>query len=73
MNPALCMEITPLDRLAPADRAASGDKAFNRARLKRAGFRVPDGLVILSSATDDDVARLAVHPWLAESPAGMPG
>ena len=45
-----------LDAIAPGDRARVGGKAFNCARLKQAGFPVPDGIVISSDATDAEIA-----------------
>jgi pyruvate,water dikinase len=59
MSPA----IKPLDEMTAADESKSGAKAYNCARLRQAGFRVPDGIVILSSAKDDDIAGLAYDPW----------
>src|SRR5262245_33353790 len=61
--------IVPLDELRPDAEAQSGAKAFNCARLKQAGFPVPDGLVVLSSATEADLAGLADHSWFDQVPA----
>ncbi len=62
--------LKPLDRLTAADEARSGAKAYNCARLKQAGFRVPDGLVVLSTATAADLDDIARDPWvLAQPPA----
>src|SRR5262247_2740930 len=55
--------LTPLDRLSPDDAEQAGGKAYNCARLKQAGFPVPDGLVVLASATDVDLNGLVAHPW----------
>jgi len=44
--------IVPLDQITPAEASRAGAKAYNCARLKKAGFPVPDGLVVLSDATD---------------------
>jgi rifampicin phosphotransferase len=60
------VRITTLDRITPADEARSGAKAYNCGRLKQAGFGVPDGLVVLSTASDAEVAELARHPWFDE-------
>ena len=62
--------IVPLDAVTAHDRARSGGKAFNCARLKQAGFPVPDGVIVLSTATDADVAAVADHPWFDAQPAG---
>src|SRR5262249_32298372 len=35
----------------------------------QAGFPVPDGIVVLTTATDDEVAEIAAHPWFAQLPA----
>jgi phosphohistidine swiveling domain-containing protein len=48
--------IKRLDEITAADAPLVGGKAYNCARLKRAGFPVPDGFVLLASAPDD--ARL---------------
>src|SRR5262245_3805728 len=55
--------IRTLDQITIADESRSGAKAYNCASLKQAGFRVPDGIIVLSSATDNDLAELADHPW----------
>ena len=57
-----------LDDVGPGDRASIGGKAFNCALLRQAGFPVPDGLVVPVTATDDEVKRLAVDPWLNALP-----
>jgi phosphoenolpyruvate synthase/pyruvate phosphate dikinase len=59
-----------LDRLTPADAARTGGKAFNCARLKQAGFPVPDGLAVLSTADDTDLPAVASHAWFDAQPAG---
>jgi rifampicin phosphotransferase len=61
--------ITPLDEVTPGEASRAGAKAYNCARLKKAGFPVPDGLVVLSDATDADLATLTCHPWFG----GLPG
>jgi rifampicin phosphotransferase len=58
-----------LDEITPGDLGRTGGKAFNCARLKQAGFPVPDGIVIPADASDADVALLASHPWLDRQPA----
>jgi phosphohistidine swiveling domain-containing protein len=59
----------PLDRLLPADAARAGGKAFNCARLKQAGFPVPDGLVVFAGASDGAVTAVAEHEWFDSLPA----
>jgi rifampicin phosphotransferase len=61
---------TTLDEITQDDLGRAGGKAFNCARLKRAGFPVPDGIVIPADATDADLQLLASLPWLDEQPAG---
>ena len=58
-----------LDQLAPGDRALAGGKAFNCGVLKQAGLPVPDGLVVPSDASDDDLAGLATSRWVRALPA----
>src|SRR5262245_39032630 len=69
MNANGTPNIAPLDRLLPADGARAGGQAYNCARLKQAGFRVPDGLVILSTATAGEISAAADHPWFDGLPA----
>ena len=59
-----------LDQITPDDLRRSGGKAYNCARLKQAGFPVPDGIVIPADASDEDLLLLASHPWLDKQPAG---
>ena len=63
MNTSSRSTIVPLDLLSAADETRSGAKAYNCARLKQAGFKVPGGVVILSGATEGAVAAVASHPW----------
>ena len=63
MNRSINSSIRPLDQITAHDESRSGAKAYNCARLKQAGFRVPDGMVVLSDATDAGLAALADHPW----------
>jgi phosphohistidine swiveling domain-containing protein len=58
-----------LDRLTPDAAALAGGKAYNCARLKQAGLPVPDGLAVLSTATDADLRALGSHPWFDAQPA----
>jgi pyruvate,water dikinase len=58
-----------LDAITPGDLARVGGKAFNCARLKQAGFPVPDAIVVPSDAPDAAIQRLAADPWLDTLPA----
>ena len=62
--------VTLLDRLSSAESGRAGGKAFNCARLKQAGFPVPDGIVILADAKDDEIGLVAAHPWFDTVPPG---
>ena len=57
-----------LDQIAPDDLTRVGGKAFNCARLKQAGFPVPDGIVVPSDAADDAIRSIGAEPWLAAMP-----
>jgi rifampicin phosphotransferase len=70
MNTTMNRTIVALDEMTSAEELRSGAKAYNCARLKQAGFRVPAGIVVLSSAAEDDVASVADHPWFDGLPAG---
>ena len=61
--------IVPLGRLTPGERAHAGAKAANCARLKQAGFPVPDGLVVMAQAAPQDLAAIARDPWFDGMPA----
>src|SRR5207253_11452886 len=52
-----------LDETTWEDRPLVGEKAFNCARLKQAAFPVPDGIVVLATATDRELACLPEHAW----------
>jgi phosphohistidine swiveling domain-containing protein len=52
-----------LDEITPNDQSEAGGKAFNCARLKQAGFPVPDGIVVPAATTDEEIARLGDHPF----------
>jgi rifampicin phosphotransferase len=62
-------QIVQLDGLTAGQEPLAGAKAYNCARLKQAGFRVPDGLVVLSAANKHEIANLAEHPWFKVVPA----
>ena len=57
-----------LDDAGAADLPRIGGKAFNCARLRQAGFPVPDGLAVPSDATDAEISALASHAWLDAVP-----
>src|SRR5262245_53377943 len=63
MNTKINAAIRPLDQITAGDEPRSGGKAYNCARLKQAGFRVPDGIVVQSNVTGEDIAALPDHPW----------
>jgi pyruvate,water dikinase len=57
-----------LDHISAADLPRVGGKAFNCARLRQAGFPVPDGLAIPSDATDAEIPSLTHDAWLDTVP-----
>jgi len=57
-----------LDEITDSDRSRVGGKAYNCARLKQAGFPVPDGLVVPPDASDQGIARLSEHRWFRSLP-----
>jgi phosphohistidine swiveling domain-containing protein len=59
-----------LDEIRADDLGRIGGKAFNCARLKQAGFPVPDGMVVPTTATDADVQQVASDRWLDAVPPG---
>src|SRR5262249_5338514 len=59
-----------LDEVTSADRPRIGGKSYNCARLRQAGLPVPDGIVIPSDASEEDIRALPEHPWLDSIPAG---
>src|SRR5206468_2925072 len=59
-----------LDDIGPRDLPLVGGKAFNCARLRQAGFPVPDGLVVLHDSSEDEVAALPAQAWFDAMPAG---
>jgi rifampicin phosphotransferase len=70
MTTLLASTATRLGALDGADEPRAGGKAANCARLLRAGFPAPDGLVVLAGSSGDDIAALPSHPWFDEQPAG---
>jgi phosphoenolpyruvate synthase/pyruvate phosphate dikinase len=59
-----------LDDIRRSDLARVGGKAFNCARLRQAGFPVPDGLVIPIEVADEDVRALGADSWFTAAMAG---
>ena len=59
-----------LNELSAADLGSIGGKAYNCARLKQAGFPVPDGIVIPKDVSDSEVRALPGDPWFDTLPAG---
>jgi len=55
--------VISLDHIGSADEYRAGGKACNCARLKQAGFPVPEGLVVSATATAAELAVLSTHPW----------
>src|SRR3954470_81963 len=53
-----------LDDITDRDRPLAGGKAVNCARLRRAGFPVADGIVVLSGAVDAEIPDLSTDGWL---------
>jgi phosphoenolpyruvate synthase/pyruvate phosphate dikinase len=63
--------IVALDRLRETDEPRAGGKAFNCARLRQAGFPVPDGMVVMATAGDTEIAAVPEHAWLSTIPADV--
>jgi len=59
-----------LDELSAADLGSIGGKAYNCARLKQAGFPVPDGIVIPKDVAEIELRELPGDPWFDRLPAG---
>ena len=58
-----------LDDITEGDRPLVGGKAYNCARMKQAGFPVPDGLVVPADASDEDIVGLLDADWLQQIPS----
>jgi len=58
-----------LSEIGDGDAPRVGGKALNCARLRRAGFPVPDGLVITADAADAEIGQVAEQPWFRNLPA----
>lgn len=61
--------IKSLEQITASDQPLVGGKAYNCARLKQAGFPVPDGFVLMADAADDAVASRQFQEALARLPA----
>src|SRR5689334_20756194 len=61
--------IKSLDEIQPSDALYVGGKALQCARLKQAGFPVPDGIVLTTDAMDQPLDIPALQHWLASLPA----
>jgi len=69
----MIMMITTLKTLADVterDRATIGGKAYNCARLRQAGFPVPDGIVFPADVSEREIHSLAADPWFDAQPSG---
>ena len=58
-----------LDQVTAADLRLVGGKAYNCARLKQAGFPVPNGVVIPIGAAEPAIRALSADPWFDPLPA----
>jgi pyruvate,water dikinase len=57
-----------LDDITAADRPRVGGKAYNCARMRQAGFPVPDGVVVPADAADEEIPAFLECAWLAGVP-----
>ncbi|MFA9495183.1 MAG: PEP/pyruvate-binding domain-containing protein [Candidatus Bathyarchaeota archaeon] len=60
--------IKPLDQLTLTDLPCMGGKAYNCARLRQAGFPVPDGFAILTDAIDMPIPYVNLNEALDRFP-----
>ncbi|MBA3767396.1 MAG: hypothetical protein H0W99_10480, partial [Acidobacteria bacterium] len=60
--------IKSLEQITAADQPLVGGKGYNCARLKQAGFPVPDGFVLLANAPDCLVAAVEFQDALMQLP-----
>jgi len=61
--------IKPLDQLTPAYLPNVGGKAYNCARLRQAGFPVPDGFAIITEAMDLSIPPVDLNEALDRFPS----
>jgi phosphoenolpyruvate synthase/pyruvate phosphate dikinase len=59
MSTKIHSTMAPLDQWTPNDESCAGAKAYNCARLKQAGFRVPDAIVLMASISEDELAAIS--------------
>jgi phosphohistidine swiveling domain-containing protein len=67
---ALTHPLKTLDQVTADDLRSVGGKTYNCARLKQAGFPVPDGVVVPVDVVDADIRALAADSWFDALPAG---
>jgi pyruvate,water dikinase len=60
--------VISLDEIEPADALRVGGKAFHCARLRQAGFSVPDGIVLTTEMMGQGLDAPALHDWLSKLP-----
>src|SRR5215472_10457168 len=60
--------VISLDEIQPADALRVGGKAFHCARLRQAGFPVPDGIVLTTEMMGRLLDVPALHDWLSKLP-----
>jgi pyruvate,water dikinase len=58
----------PLDRITFDDATRVGAKAYNCARLRQAGFPVPDGFALTADSEGPPVASSELQDWLSRLP-----
>src|SRR5215472_9923327 len=61
--------VISLDEIQPADAPRVGGKAFHCARLRQAGFPVPEGIVLTSDMTGASLDIPAIQNWLFKLPS----
>jgi rifampicin phosphotransferase len=59
-----------LEDVTERDRATIGGKAYNCARLRQAGFPVPDGIVVPANASEREIDSLTASRWFDAQPSG---
>ncbi len=60
--------LKPLDDITPSDLSLVGGKPYNCARLKQAGFPVPDGVAVTAETKESAAALAELHAWLNTLP-----
>ncbi len=59
-----------MDQVTADDLRSVGGKTYNCARLKQAGFPVPDGVAVPVDVVDADIRALPADSWFDALPAG---